>query len=143
MASLVSATFMLIIIVWIGPIFRTLPRAILSCIIGIIQTLQLWAVQAPLQCLLWFPSVKLVHQNLGVCVRTHLQTKWLKQARTYLDTCLSDQNCNTHFNSMVFSLPQKLKLSAYFDIKISFKLFYTTFKQLFEEHPKWYKSHNL
>merc|ERR1712168_606958 len=33
LASIVSATFMLIIIVWIGPIFKTLPRAVLSCIV--------------------------------------------------------------------------------------------------------------
>ena len=36
--SLVSATFMFVIIVWIGPIFRTLPRSVLSCIvIGMFQ----------------------------------------------------------------------------------------------------------
>lgn len=30
---LVSASFMFVIIVWIGPIFRTLPRSVLSCIV--------------------------------------------------------------------------------------------------------------
>jgi MFS superfamily sulfate permease-like transporter len=33
LASVTSAGVMLLIIVWIGPIFRTLPRAVLSCIV--------------------------------------------------------------------------------------------------------------